>query len=260
MVNAASGLAANLCSQHSTFRPEPDPAAVKRLDPQPGELILDVGCGDGMLTAKIAESGAKVIGLDSSEEMVELTRARGIDAFLADPEVLDLPAQAERFGQFDAVFSNSALHWMKDPDAVAGGIFLALKEGGRFVGEMGGAGDLARLWNAFIDELSERGYSLPPQKDLWFPDVEEFARLHCVTGFTDVEAELVERPTDLPDGASGWVMANGSAIFDLAMVPQWERSEIAEAVERRLGDALRSADGLHYADHVRLRFSMRKPG
>ncbi len=260
MMNADTGLSANDCPQHSNFRLEPDPAAIGRLDPQPGELILDVGCGDGALTAKIAEAGAKVIGIDSSEAMVEATRARGVDAFIADPEVLDLPAQAERFGQFDAVFSNSALQWMLDPDAVASGIFLALKDGGRFVGEMGGAGDLERLRGALLEELAERGHSLPEPASSWNPDVEEFARLHHVAGFTEVEAELVDHPVALADGVRGWVMTARSDILDIAMVPQWERQEIAETVERRLTDQLRRSDGRYYADHVRLRFSMRKPG
>ena len=117
MVNAASSWSSTDYAQNAAFVPELGEAALRLLDPQPGELILDVGCGDGALTARIAEAGARVIGLDSSEEMVEAARARGIDVFLADAELLDLPAQAERFGQFDAVFSNAALHWMLDPDA-----------------------------------------------------------------------------------------------------------------------------------------------
>ncbi|HET9426965.1 MAG TPA: class I SAM-dependent methyltransferase [Allosphingosinicella sp.] len=260
MVNAASNWSANDYAQNAAFVPELGEAVLRLLDPQPGELILDVGCGDGTLTAKIAEAGARVIGLDSSEAMVEAARARGIDAFVADAEALDLPAQSERFGQFDAVFSNAALHWMLDPDAVASGIFASLKEGGRFVGEMGGVGNLASIRKALRDELQDRGYEVPESDPHWYPEPEEFTRLYCVAGFADVQAELIERPTALPTGIQGWVKTFRAGMLDIVMVPEWERPVLAEAVEQRLATSLLRSDGLFYADYVRLRFSMRKPG
>ena len=143
MANVTSRWSVADYAQNAAFVPALGPAALQLLAVQPGELILDLGCGDGALTAQIAEAGARVIGLDASEEMVEAARARGVDAFVADAEALGLDEQAARFGQFDAVFSNAALHWMLDPDAVASGIFAMLKPGGRFAGEMGGAGNLA---------------------------------------------------------------------------------------------------------------------
>jgi SAM-dependent methyltransferase len=259
MVNAASSWSATDYASNAAFVPELGGAALQLLDAQPGELILDVGCGDGALTSKIVEAGARVIGLDASTEMVEAARARGIDAFVADAETLDLAKQAERFGQFDAVFSNAALHWMLDPDAVACGIHAALKEGGRFVGEMGGEGNLAILRKGLRDELSFRGYQLPASDPSWYPGVEEFTRLYCVAGFTDVHAQLIERPTDLAGGIQGWVKTFRSGLLDVAMVPQWERDEIASAVERRLAPELLRPDGTFYADYVRLRFTMKKP-
>ena len=260
MVNAASSWSPTDYAQNAAFVPQLGAAALQLLDPQPGELILDVGCGDGALTAQIAEAGARVIGLDASEEMVEAARARGVDAFVADAETLDLQTQAERFGQFDAVFSNAALHWMLDPDAVATGIFSALKAGGRFVGEMGGAGNLALLRRGLRDELSYRGYQGPAQDPQWYPEVEEFNRLYCVAGFTEVQAQLIERPTALTTGIQGWVKTFRAGMLDVAMVPQWERDQVAEAVERRLAAQLLRPDGIFYADYVRLRFSMKKPG
>ena len=146
-------------AENAAFVPALGAAVLQLLDPQPGELILDVGCGDGALTARIAEAGARVIGLDCSAEMVEAARARGIDAFVADAEALDLDQQVERFGQFDAVFSNAALHWMLDPDAVAAGIFAALQAGRplrRRDGRRGQSRDPARRRCA--TELTERGY------------------------------------------------------------------------------------------------------
>jgi SAM-dependent methyltransferase len=260
MVNITSRWSALDYAQNASFVPALGEAVLQRLDPQPGELILDIGCGDGALTAKIADAGARVIGLDSSEEMIEAARARGIDAFLADAETLDLDQQVERFGQFDAVFSNAALHWMLDADAVATGILAMLKEGGRFVGEMGGAGNLAALRAGIRDELVERGYQVPEVDAAWYPAVEEFTRLYCVAGFTEVQAERIERPTDLPSGIAGWVRTFRSGLLDVAMVPDWARDEVAAAIERRLAPELRRPDGSYFADYVRLRFAMRRPG
>src|SRR3954447_23560809 len=148
-------------ASNAAFVPALGAAALELLNPQPGELILDVGCGDGQLTSRIIASGAGVIGLDASPEMVEAARGRGVDAFVADAQSLGLADQAARFGQFDAVFSNAALHWMLDPDAVATGIYSVLKPGGRFVGEMGGEGNVAILREGIRAELRERGYPVP---------------------------------------------------------------------------------------------------
>ena len=260
MVNVASRWSAADYAQNAAFVPGLGQAALQRLDPQPGELILDIGCGDGALTARIADAGARVIGLDSSEEMVEAARERGIDAFVADAETLELDRQVERFGRFDVVFSNAALHWMLDPDAVASGIFAMLKEGGRFVGEMGGAGNLATLRAGLREELIERDYPVPSEDPQWYPTVEEFTRLYCLAGFTEVQAELIERPTDLPSGIAGWVRTFRAGLLDVAMVPEWDRDAVAAATERRVASELSKPDGTYFADYVRLRFSMRKPG
>ena len=154
-------------ASNAAFVPALGAAALQLLAPQPGELILDLGCGDGVLTRQIMDSGAHVIGLDASEAMVEAARGRGVDAFVADAQALDLGDQGARFGQFDAAFSNAALHWMLDPDAVATGIFSALKPGGRFAGEMGGAGNIAALRAGIRAELEERGYRVPAEDPQW---------------------------------------------------------------------------------------------
>ena len=255
MVNTANRWSATDYAKHAAFVPRLGDAVLQLLNPQPGELILDVGCGDGALTQRIAAAGARVIGLDSSPEMVEAARARGIDAFAADAEAMDL----ERFGQFDAVFSNAALHWMLDPDAVATGIFRALRDGGRFVGEMGGEGNLATLRRALRDILTERGYQMPEQDPAWYASVDTFTRLYCIAGFCEVRAELIERPTPLPGGVADWVKTFRAGVMDVAMVPEWERDDVADAVQARVAPALRQADGTFCADYMRLRFSMRKP-
>ena len=246
-------------ASNAGFVPALGSAALELLDPQPGEMILDLGCGDGVLTEKIMAGGSRVIGLDASQEMVEAARARGVDAFVADAQALDLDGQALRFGQFDAAFSNAALHWMLDPDAVAGGVFTVLRPGGRFVGEMGGAGNIAALRAGIRDELTERGYPVPAEDPQWYPSVEEFVRLYACHGFTQIHAFLLARPTVLPAGVAGWVKTFRSGWLDVAAVPAEARDEVAAAIEARLQPTLQQPDGSWIADYVRLRFSMRRP-
>ncbi|HYE26815.1 MAG TPA: methyltransferase domain-containing protein [Allosphingosinicella sp.] len=244
---------------NAAFVPALGAAALELLAPQPGELILDLGCGDGVLTAQIMASGARVIGLDASEAMVEAARSRGVDAFVADAQALDLGDQAVRFGQFDAAFSNAALHWMLDPDAVASGVFGLLRPGGRFVGEMGGKGNVATLRAGIRAELAERGYQVPAEDPQWYPSCEEFVRLYACAGFTEIKAHLIPRPTELPAGVAAWVRTFRAGWLDVAGVAEADRDSVAAAVEARLEPQLQRPDGRWVADYVRLRFAMRKP-
>jgi SAM-dependent methyltransferase len=258
-INTSSRWSPSDYATNAAFVPALGSAALELLAPQPGEMILDLGCGDGVLTQKIMATGARVIGLDASEEMVEAARGRGVDAFVADAQALDLEGQKVRFGEFDAAFSNAALHWMLDPDAVAAGVYSVLKPGGRFVGEMGGAGNIASLRAGIRAELQDRGYPIPAEDPQWYPAVEEFVRLYGCAGFVEIQAHLIPRPTLLPGGVAGWVKTFRSGWLDVAEVPEDAREEVAAAIEARLAPALRQPDGTWIADYVRLRFSMRKP-
>ena len=220
-------------------------AALDLLDPQPGEHILDVGCGEGSLTRKIAERGATVVGIDSSPEMVEAALAKGLDARVMD--VADMRFQAE----FDAAFSNATLHWVLEKEKAAEAIFAALHSGGRFAGEMGGDGNLASLREALDTELVIRGYVPPLESSNWYPTTEEFAAIYAAAGFEHIDARLIERPTPLDHGVAAWVTTFRKGWLDRAGVPEEERSAIAAAVADRAGSSV--------ADYVRLRFIMRKP-
>jgi SAM-dependent methyltransferase len=259
MVNVASRWSPADYAENAGFVPALGAAALSLLDPRPGEMILDIGCGDGTLTQQIASAGAKVIGLDASAEMVEAARGKGVDAFVADAQALDLEAQSGRFGQFDAAFSNAALHWMLDPAAVARGVFTLLTPNGRFVGEMGGEGNVAKLRRGIREELTERGYDVPAEDPQWYASPADFTRVYAEAGFTDIETNLIDRPTPLPTGIRGWVKTFRTGWLDVAGVPADARDEIAEAVERRLAPELQNPDGGFYADYVRLRFKMNKP-
>ena len=251
--NAASRWSASDYAANAGFVPALGAPVLALLDPQPGEFVLDLGCGDGVLTERIAAAGARVVGIDASEDMVAAARQRGIEAHVADAQSLAYDRQ------FDAVFSNAALHWMLGANAVAAGVFRALRPGGRFVGEMGGEGNLATLRAALREELAARGYRIPAEDPQWYPGVEEFAGVYRDAGFHPIEARLIPRETGLPDGVRPWVLTFRCGFMDVAGVPEAERLAVAEGVERRVASALQRADGTWFADYVRLRFTMRKP-
>ena len=220
-------------------------AAFDLLDPKPGERILDGGCGEGTLTRKIIEHGATVLGVDNSSGMVEAARTKGIDALLLDA------ADMQFFTEFDAAFSNATLHWVLAKEQAARAIFRALKPGGRFVGEMGGEGNLRKLRDALDEELIIRGYVPPIEASNWYASPEEFAAVYEAAGFRELDARLIERPTPIDHGVAAWVMTFRKGWLDRAAVPEGERSDIAAAVADRVGSNI--------ADYVRLRFIMRKP-
>jgi SAM-dependent methyltransferase len=252
-LNAASRWSPADYASNAAFVPALGAPALALLDPKPGEAILDLGCGDGVLTEKIAAAGAKVIGVDASDEMVAAARARGLEAYVADAQALDFT------GQFDAVFSNAALHWMLDPEAVARSVLRALRPGGRFVGEMGGEGNIAILRSGIREELTERGYRVPDEDPQWYPSVAEFGRIYGRAGFIDIEAQIIPRTTELASGVAGWVKTFRAGWLDVVQVPEDERDEVAAAIEARLKPQLQRPDGSWFADYVRLRFTMTRP-
>jgi SAM-dependent methyltransferase len=220
-------------------------AALDLLDPQPGERILDVGCGEGTLTKKIIERGATVLGIDNSPEMIEAARANGIDALL-------LPAEdMQFFSEFDAAFSNATLHWVLQKEQAARAILRALKPGGRFAGEMGGEGNLKKLREALDEELIIRGYVPPAEASNWYASPHDFAAVYEAVGFKELDARLIERPTPIEHGVAAWVTTFRRGWLDRAGVPETERAEIGAAVADRIASNI--------ADYVRLRFIMRKP-
>ena len=200
---------------------------VALLDPRPGERILDLGCGDGVLTEKLAALGCEVVGADASPAQVEAARTRGLDARVLDGEAL--PFEAE----FDAVFSNAALHWMKKPGAVVQGVRRALRPGGRFVAESGGRGNVRRIEAALAEALGRRGRDAEAVNPWYFPSSEEYRRLLEAHGFEVREMTLFPRPTPLPGDILEWLETFGGSF--ISAVPEAERPGLV----REVRDAIR---------------------
>jgi len=220
------------------------------LAPQRDERVLDLGCGDGALTAKIAAAGAVVEGADASPELVAAAQARGLSAHVVDGQALPY-ADA-----FDAVFSNAALHWMKhDPAAVIAGVLRALKPGGRFVAEMGADGNCASIRAALHDALCRRGAD-PDAADPWyFPTATAYRGLLESAGFEVVRIERFDRPTPLPGELSAWLRTFAQAF--LAVLPAEAHAAVLDEVQTVLQPTL-FVDGRWLVDYVRLRFDARK--
>ncbi|MDR3416252.1 MAG: methyltransferase domain-containing protein [Nevskia sp.] len=216
------------------------------LAPRAGERVLDLGCGDGDLAGRIAAAGCAVVGADASPEFVAAARARGLDARLVDGHALPF------HGEFDAVFSNAALHWMKrDPDAVLAGVARALRPGGRFVAEMGAAGNVASIRAAVYDALTRRGLDAVGADRWYFPTAAEYRSRLEGAGFAVARIESFPRPTPLPGDVSGWLRTFAQAFLEV--VPESDRQAVLDEVQEALRPRLGSA-GLWTADYVRLRF------
>lgn len=220
---------------------------VEWLAPAAGERILDLGCGDGALTEKLAALGCQVVGIDAAPDMVAAAKARGLDARVMSG------AQLTFDGEFDAVFSNAVLHWIKDADAAIAGVARALRAGGRFVGEFGGFGNVVACRAALRAVLLARGIDPAPLDPWYFPTPDAYAARLAKGGFKVVRIELIHRPTLLPTGLAGWIEAFGAAF--LSALPAGERAAAVAEAERLLAPLLRDEQGRWFADYVRLRFA-----
>lgn len=219
------------------------------LAPKAGERILDVGCGTGQLAAEIGQAGAEVVGVDRSPEMIAAAGSNfpGIAFLVAD--ATKLPFEAE----FDAVFSNAAMHWVRDQRAAIAGIARALKSGGRFVFEMGGRGNVQTVTAAIMQSLSAMHVSQPEQLFPWyFPSIGEYAGLLESSGLAVTFAALFDRPTPLEGGEQGlakWIEMFGG--YATGSLPN-QRAEFVRRVEE-LARAALFRDGVWVADYKRLR-------
>jgi trans-aconitate methyltransferase len=220
------------------------------LKARPGERILDLGCGNGAVTAALQALGAEMVGVDTSEAMLAAARARGLD-------VRRMDGQALAFGpQFDAVFSNAALHWMTKTEAVIAGVYRALKPGGRFVAEFGGHGNVAAIVTAMRATARRIGGHEKLASPWFFPTPEVYADMLQESGFTVRRIGLFPRPTPLRTGMKEWLKVFRRPFFE-------QYGERMDAVLAEVEDLLRpvlcDARGNWTADYVRIRVEAAKP-
>ena len=231
-------------ARHAGFVSELGAAVLDLLAPAPDEAILDLGCGDGALTLRIAATGARVTGLEPDPSMAARARARGLSVLEQDAH--------EPFGStcYDAIFSNAALHWMRDPARVLRHARAALRPGGRMIAEQGGFGNVAAVVTALNASLEAAGHPVPPLPWDFPTPAAQRARLEAA-GFAVESIALIPRPTPLPTGMAGWLETFG-APFMPGLDPA-ARASVAADTERRLTH-LRDETGTWHADYVRLRF------
>ena len=240
---------ASLYADHARFVALMADSLVDLLQPQPGERILDLGCGDGFLTRRIAQSGATVVGVDASPQMIAAARERGVDARLAQGEAL--PFNSE----FDAVFSNAALHWMTDQEAVLKGVHRALKPDGRLVAECGGQGNIAAIRVALLAVMGAFGIHPSRVENNYFFNPSEYRRLLEGQGFVVEEIKLTPRPTPLASGMADWLRTFRGSLFE--QLPAADRSAAIAQTVSLLEPVLCDREGNWTADYVRLRFVAR---
>jgi trans-aconitate methyltransferase len=230
-------------------------ALVDVLDPRPGERVLDLGCGTGHHAAEIASRGALVVGMDLDDSMlakacsdhpgVRFVRADGAAFGLTDLGVHD---------PFDACFSNAALHWMTPQEAVLRNVRAVLVEGGRFVAEMGGEGNIAALDTALRRALAEEGLSGIEVPRNHFPTIGQQAGALEAAGFRVERASWFPRPTPLGPGSTpaGWTQHFRAATW--AQIPEPQQTVVAARVDALARAAGLRASGGWIADYCRLRF------
>ena len=223
------------------------------LEPQTAEYILDLGCGTGHLTKAIADSGARVLGIDGAASMIEQARQNypEIEFQVADARTFDVP------DTFDAIFSNAVLHWIPEAEQVVQHVAANLKSGGRFVVEFGGKNNVKTVITALQQSLDEVAHK-QVQAHWFYPSIGEYAPLLEKHGLTVRSAWLIDRPTRLEDGTRGlrtWVgMFRSGWVNDL---PPETQEQVFTSVENKLRDRL-FHDGSWYMDYRRIRIIARK--
>ena len=238
------------------FVPRHGLGVVDLLDPQPGERVLDLGCGTGQLTAVIAQRGAEVIGIDADAEMVEAAQRQ-------HPQLRIEQADARAFTldeTVDAVFSNAALHWIPEQGRVLERVAAALRPGGRFVAELGASGNVRAIERALRAAAADAGLPLARQPRPWFfPTNEEYTALLEELGFSVEYIEDFDRPTPLEGGESGlrqWVQMFANWLLET--LPVGADDPFLDTIERLAAPELQQTDGSWTADYRRLRFVARR--
>lgn len=243
---------ADLYKEKHAFVFEYGNSLIDWLQPKAGENILDLGCGTGELTAQLAESGAQITGIDAAAAMIESARKHfpGIEFEIADATTFSLPQQ------FDGIFSNATLHWVREKEKAIGRMYAQLKTGGRLTIEMGGKGNVQHILAGLEKAMAQYGYSYEP---FWyFPSPAEYCTLLESAGFRIDRVHFFDRPSKLADPENGiidWLEMFGPHFF--STVPAADKDAIIRQVQQEVGPQL-TKNGVLYADYVRLRVAATK--
>ena len=243
---------ASVYATHASYVSKLAQEVLNDLAAQPGEKILDLGCGNGELALNLQQSKCHVIGIDSSSSLIKVAKDAGIDARLQRAE------QIEFESCFDAVFSNAAMHWMKQQDEVIRRVYRALRPSGRFIVEMGGDGNIETIRQALSNRLAEQGIDFRSHNPWIFPSAnEQRARLEAA-GFTVQKCVLRTRPTLLPTDVEGWFKAFGNAIL-----PDFHPKRLTQLINQLVEDCrpnMCDHSGCWTVDYVRLNWIALKTG
>lgn len=232
--------------KNAAFVSEYGSAVANLLGDISGKKVLDLGCGDGRLTQELKDKGAKVIGIDASESMIDSAQSKGLEAYVLDA------LEMEYKETFDSVFTNATLHWIPNHPLLTSKVYDAIIPGGEFVGEFGGHGNVAAVNTAIRATLVRFGLPWEGKKPVTYPSVQKFKGILEDAGFQVEYIELIPRPTPLPTGIRGWLETFGTPFYEDAPVEQ--HGEIIDEIEKILAPALRDEYGNWTADYVRLRF------
>ena len=240
---------ANLYDSKHSFVSMYGESLIELLAPQKGEKILDLGCGTGDLAKHLSDYGSEITGVDQSEKMIEQARGKfpTIKFIVQDATELDFN------GEFDAVFSNAALHWIKQPKQALSCIYTSLKKGGRFVAEFGGKGNVQSISDELIHQIEEEGFTFNIEQFPWFfPSIAEYSSLMEQAGFRVTFAQHFDRPTPLDgeNAITNWIDMFGSSM--LTGVPECKKADIIAKVENNLKEVL-YRDGRWIGDYKRIR-------
>ncbi|MCJ1465436.1 hypothetical protein MMC07_004054 [Pseudocyphellaria aurata] len=241
------------------------------LDPQATDEILDIGCGEGPLTANIAEHVRHIVGIDASPNMISSFQRNypEITSRVVDCRFLSRETDLTN-GSFDKIFSNAALHWiLRDPFTRADTMracFNALKPGGVMVSESGALGNVAEVHATLVGELIHRGIAPERAREVspwWFPSQEAMKALVEEAGFRWIKSEVELRQTKLTDcedgGIKGWIQLFGGNFLD-ELKSDPERDEaVTNVVEALEGVGRRQHDSGFIVNYIRLRFVAQKP-
>ena len=236
-------------NKHADFASNLAFPVVALLNPQENERILDLGCGDGTLAVEIEKFSTKVVAVDLSESMVEKTKEKSIEAYIMS--ATELPYENE----FNAVFSNAVLHWVKEPETAISKISNALKTNGRFIAEFGGYGNIKYLTDA-MQEVFDKNKEYGEFNNPWyFPKDTDYKQMLEANGFEVEYIELIPRPTKIDD-ITNWldIFANGI----VSHLTEEQQSVFKEEVRGILKPKIYNEKDGWVADYVRLRFKATK--